>query len=151
MSPSPRVRRNRVILASALAAGAAVALGAGLLVGGGGLFGAGAVCAEGMEIPPGSVVLVKGENEISGKLAGLVEAGLTPQEALRTAITNPARLFGLSDLLVIAFQADKIRQAVIARFREAAPAVHRCQRCRSPGAVRAGGGGRALRATRRAC
>jgi len=25
--------------------------------------------------PPGSVVLVKGENEISGKLAGLVEAG----------------------------------------------------------------------------
>jgi imidazolonepropionase-like amidohydrolase len=40
-----------------------------------------------------------GPRSVHQELAGLVEAGLTPQEALRTAITNPARLFGLSDQL----------------------------------------------------
>ena len=52
MSPSPRVRRNRVILASVLAGGAAVALAAGLLVGGGGLFGAGADTGSNAEPTP---------------------------------------------------------------------------------------------------
>ena len=40
-----------------------------------------------------------GQRSVHQELAGLVEAGLTPQEALRTAIVNPARLFKLSDQL----------------------------------------------------
>jgi imidazolonepropionase-like amidohydrolase len=40
-----------------------------------------------------------GQRSVHQELAGLVEAGLTPQEALRTATTNPARLFKLSDQL----------------------------------------------------
>jgi imidazolonepropionase-like amidohydrolase len=40
-----------------------------------------------------------GQRSVHQELAGLVEAGLTPQQALRTATVNPARLFNLSDQL----------------------------------------------------
>jgi imidazolonepropionase-like amidohydrolase len=40
-----------------------------------------------------------GQRSVHQELAGLVEAGLTPQQALRTAIVNPARLFNLSEQL----------------------------------------------------
>jgi imidazolonepropionase-like amidohydrolase len=40
-----------------------------------------------------------GQRNVHQELAGLVEAGLTPQQALRTATVNPATLFNLSDQL----------------------------------------------------
>jgi imidazolonepropionase-like amidohydrolase len=40
-----------------------------------------------------------GQRSVHQELAGLVEAGLTPQQALRTATVNPATLFNLSDQL----------------------------------------------------
>ena len=50
--------------------------------------------------PPGSVVLVKGENEISGKLAGLVEAGaklVIKRISTEFAQNLAARLTGAGD------------------------------------------------------
>ena len=40
-----------------------------------------------------------GQRSVHQELAGLVEAGLTPQQALRTATVNPAMLFNLNDQL----------------------------------------------------
>ena len=39
------------------------------------------------------------DRTVLDELVGLVEAGLTPQDALKTAITNPVTLFKLKDQL----------------------------------------------------
>lgn len=45
------------------------------------------------------IMFSNGQRSVHQELAGLVEAGLTPQQALRTATVNPAMLFKLQDQL----------------------------------------------------
>ena len=45
------------------------------------------------------ILFSNGQRSVHQELAGLVEAGLTPQQALRTATVNPARLFNMNEQL----------------------------------------------------
>ena len=61
------------------------------------LFQAGVPMLAGTDWP--GIMFGNGQRSVHQELAGLVEAGLTPQQALRTATVNPARLFKLEDQL----------------------------------------------------
>jgi imidazolonepropionase-like amidohydrolase len=56
-------------------------------------------------------MLVPGQS-LHEELALLVEAGLTPLEALRTATVNPARVLGMADSLGT-IEADKLADLVL--------------------------------------
>ena len=45
------------------------------------------------------ILFSNGQRSVHQELAGLVEAGLTPQQALRTATVNPAMLFNMNEQL----------------------------------------------------
>jgi imidazolonepropionase-like amidohydrolase len=61
------------------------------------LFQAGVPMLAGTDWP--GIMFGNGQRSVHQELAGLVEAGLTPQQALKTATVNPARLFKLEHQL----------------------------------------------------